>query len=307
MPEGVCNFTWVVDTGVNPNVTQEDSINANLSLVTDQCVPIFSDATCGANLTTSLLVEPPIPPPTATTTQVVVIAIIFVLYTGIPLVTLIYVLARRQKQAEHSSRSHSSEADDELSTRLKRGSSRALTVDKQYVISFQSLSYSVKLNKESRKKLLKENPEIRETKGWDVKRILKDLTGSFEPKSLSAIMGPSGCGKSTLLDVLADRKHEGYTRGDVLVNGQPRDRQFKTYAAYVMQSDALFPYLTVREVLSYSAELRLPGSDWVKRDALVQAVIDDLDLTGVADTRIGDPASSSASSVRKYLFGCRKL
>jgi ATP-binding cassette subfamily G (WHITE) protein 2 len=71
-------------------------------------------------------------------------------------------------------------------------------------------------------------------------------------------MGPSGCGKSTLLDILADRKFEGNISGSVLVNGSPRPRNFALVSAYVMQNDCLFAYLSVRETLLYTAELRIP-------------------------------------------------
>ena len=72
------------------------------------------------------------------------------------------------------------------------------------------------MNKAARNAVVAANQGVvPETKGWDIKVILKGVTGCFEPGTLSAIMGPSGCGKSTLLDVLADRKHGGITTGEV--------------------------------------------------------------------------------------------
>lgn len=110
------------------------------------------------------------------------------------------------------------------------------------------------------------------------------------PLSSPLLQGPSGCGKSTLLDVLADRKNQGYCAGRILVNGAPRGGAvFKRVAAYVMQFDALFETLTVREMLTYTAELRLPGGveAIAAKAAAVERVIRELDLSNVADTRIG--------------------
>lgn len=72
-------------------------------------------------------------------------------------------------------------------------------------------------------------------------------------------MGPSGAGKSTLLDVLADRKNAGRITGDITIDGKPRDKYFTRYAAYVTQTDILFPTATVKEAIIFSAMCRLPS------------------------------------------------
>ena len=55
--------------------------------------------------------------------------------------------------------------------------------------------------------------------------------------------------------MLADRMRVGNTSGSVLLNGQPRGICFKRACGYVMQSDALFANLTVREMLAFTAEV----------------------------------------------------
>jgi len=70
----------------------------------------------------------------------------------------------------------------------------------------------------------------------------------------------AGCGKSTLLDILADRKPGAPPEGTILVNGEKIGPSYRRVAAYVMQSDVLFPRLTVRETLMYAAQLRVPAS-----------------------------------------------
>jgi ABC-type multidrug transport system ATPase subunit len=62
-------------------------------------------------------------------------------------------------------------------------------------------------------------------------------------------MGASGAGKSTLLDILATRIPGSEVGGQYLMNGKPISSYFKRLSGYVMQDDALFPLLTVRETL----------------------------------------------------------
>ena len=48
--------------------------------------------------------------------------------------------------------------------------------------------------------------------------------------------------------------------GHVALDSVPREQLPRGLVAYVPQSDYLLPTLTVREVLWYSARLRLPGN-----------------------------------------------
>jgi ABC-type glutathione transport system ATPase component len=43
---------------------------------------------------------------------------------------------------------------------------------------------------------------------------------------MTALMGPSGSGKTTLLDIMAGRKTQGTTQGDMLFAGQKPSSQF---------------------------------------------------------------------------------
>jgi hypothetical protein len=61
------------------------------------------------------------------------------------------------------------------------------------------------------------------------------------------------------MDVVAGRKTVGEVRGEIFVNGRPKDqRSWSRTVGYVEQSDVHSPGATVAEALWFSARLRLP-------------------------------------------------
>lgn len=119
------------------------------------------------------------------------------------------------------------------------------------------------------------------------KLILKDVNCEARPGELTAIAGPSGAGKTTLLEILAGRVTRCEVSGQVLVNHRPVDtNRFRRTSGYVTQEDTLFPSLTVRETLMYSALLRLPGGRKMAA-ARVSELMKELGLDQIADSRIG--------------------
>ncbi|XP_053114361.1 broad substrate specificity ATP-binding cassette transporter ABCG2-like isoform X2 [Hemicordylus capensis] len=119
------------------------------------------------------------------------------------------------------------------------------------------------------------------------KEILKNISGVMKP-GLNAILGPTGCGKSSLLDILATRKDPKGLSGEILVNGYPQPPHFKCMSGYVVQEDIVMGTLTVRENLEFSAALRLPSSmSSEEKLERVNVIIRDLDLSKVADSKIG--------------------
>ncbi|VFQ95549.1 unnamed protein product [Cuscuta campestris] len=121
------------------------------------------------------------------------------------------------------------------------------------------------------------------------KRLLNAITGYAQPGRVLAIMGPSGSGKSTLLDSLAGRLSGNLIlTGDIFLNGS-KSRLNNGAVAYVTQEDLLMGTLTVRETITYSAQLRLPSSLTRTEVAeVVENVITEMGLEECGDHLIGN-------------------
>ncbi|GFR92490.1 ATP-binding cassette sub-family G member 2-like [Elysia marginata] len=95
---------------------------------------------------------------------------------------------------------------------------------------------------------------------------------------------------------MAGRKKSSQCSGQVLMDGKPRPRDFKTTVGYVTQDDVMMSTLTVRENISFSASLRLSSSfDWQAKRKRVDDVITELGLEKCADTKIGDDEARGVS------------
>ena len=111
----------------------------------------------------------------------------------------------------------------------------------------------------------------------------------------------TGAGKTTMLNLFADRVQGGKIEGKITINGLSRKKISKNkwlrLAAYVMQDDVMMANLSVRETLTFSALLRVPGAFTHPKNCKerVEAVIDELGLNDCAKTRIGSPHSRGIS------------
>ncbi|GAM21181.1 hypothetical protein SAMD00019534_043560, partial [Acytostelium subglobosum LB1] len=142
--------------------------------------------------------------------------------------------------------------------------------------------------------------------------ILKDLSHIKIPAgSFCAIMGTSGSGKTTLLNTLAGRCEDLTVKGDILFNGHAvTAKEAKQSVGYVMQSDHLLPFLTVRETLRYSGLLRLPGTLSKERKLqIVEDLIAELALRDCADRIVGGHGKRgiSGGEMRRVSIGVQML
>ena len=131
-----------------------------------------------------------------------------------------------------------------------------------------------------------------------VKRLVHGVSGYASPGELLAIMGSSGAGKTTLLNCLSGRRVPGHIGGSISANGTTLSsrQQFRKVAAFVTQDDLMLDTQTPREVLTFSACLRLGKSvDKATRTAIINDVIALLHLENAADTLVGDPSHGGIS------------
>jgi len=122
----------------------------------------------------------------------------------------------------------------------------------------------------------------------DGKQLLDNISLTARPGTLTAIIGGSGAGKTTLSRLIA-----GYTRpsgGNVTFEGHDIHAEYATMRSrigMVPQDDVVHRQLTVNQALGYAAELRLPpDTSKEERAQIVAQVLEELDLTKHADTRV---------------------
>jgi len=76
------------------------------------------------------------------------------------------------------------------------------------------------------------------------RRVLEGIDVAVYPEEVVALLGPSGCGKSTILRILAGLTKP--TQGEVRYRNEPI-AGINPHVAFVFQSFALFPWMTVQE------------------------------------------------------------
>ena len=175
--------------------------------------------------------------------------------------------------------SSSSSIQNEIITRTAQTSYQPLTAHTR-IVQFSAIEFAVANNEPN---------------------ILNKITGkaSMVDNGIYAIMGPSGAGKTTLLDVIAGRKEYGKASGTLLVDGvtYPTMLSRRRAFGYVLQDDSCLPsFLTVKEAIEFSANLRLPPHlSQAERNAKVEKVISQLGLSKVRDSYIGAVGMSGIS------------
>jgi ABC transport system ATP-binding/permease protein len=120
------------------------------------------------------------------------------------------------------------------------------------------------------------------------KQLLDHISLNARPGTLTAIIGGSGAGKTTLSRLIA-----GYTSpssGTVTFEGHNIHTEYasmRSRIGMVPQDDVVHRQLTVNQALGYAAELRLPpDTSKADREQVVAQVLEELELTRHADTRV---------------------
>lgn len=114
-------------------------------------------------------------------------------------------------------------------------------------------------------------------KKYDAKTIINDVSLEIKDKEFLVLVGSSGCGKSTILRMIAGL--EEITAGEIYIgdkcvnNVHPKDRDI----AFVFQSYALYPHMTVYENIAFPLKMRNFSKEEIDRKVKEAAEI--LDLT----------------------------
>jgi ABC-type multidrug transport system ATPase subunit/ABC-type multidrug transport system permease subunit len=123
------------------------------------------------------------------------------------------------------------------------------------------------------------------TKGNQTRRLLDEISLAIEPGQFVALVGGSGAGKSTLMRTLLGI--EPTTSGMVYLNGNALRHNFGIYRAqigYVPQDDIVHRELTVAEVLTYAAQLRLPSD--IEIAPIVNQTLEDIEMSDRRDVLV---------------------
>lgn len=118
---------------------------------------------------------------------------------------------------------------------------------------------------------------------YDKNVIIDNINLEVKDKEFLVLVGASGCGKSTILRMIAGL--EDITGGDIYISDKkvnkvpPKDRDI----AFVFQSYALYPHMTVYENIAFGLKMRKIEESLIHKKVLEAAEI--LDLTEYLDRR----------------------
>ena len=121
------------------------------------------------------------------------------------------------------------------------------------------------------------------TKIYDKKKVIDNVSLTINDKEFVVLVGASGCGKSTLLRMIAGL--EDITEGEIFIEDKkvndihPKDRDI----AFVFQSYALYPHMTVRENIAFGLKMRKYNKEIIEKK--VQEAAQILDLQDLLDRK----------------------
>ena len=127
---------------------------------------------------------------------------------------------------------------------------------------------------------------------------LDRLSLEVEAGEVVSLVGPSGCGKSTTLRLIAGL--DTPDRGSIAIAGRdmvqvpPQDRD----VAMVFQGFALYPHMTVREIMDFPLRMRKVAK--AERDKLISDTAEMLNITRLLERR---PAQLSGGEQQRVAMG----
>lgn len=131
--------------------------------------------------------------------------------------------------------------------------------------------------------------------------ILKDVSFEVYSSEVMAILGSKGSGKRALIDIIGHRvSGQGSTKGQILLNDVPLTlRLFQEQCGFVSKRTQFIEGLTVRQTLTYTAQMTMKTSNALKRTRVKQ-VLADLALSGLQKRRV---ECLNASEAKRLAIG----
>ncbi|MQA92313.1 MAG: ATP-binding cassette domain-containing protein [Gemmatimonas sp.] len=121
------------------------------------------------------------------------------------------------------------------------------------------------------------------SKWFGTKVAVSDVSCSFGP-GITGLLGPNGAGKTTLLRMITGLLHPSEGTVSVFGTDPLRDPAVYRRIGFVPEDDAVYGYLSVRDLVRYAAELSRHDSS----AAVVDAAIEKVHLLDAADRPIAE-------------------
>ena len=113
------------------------------------------------------------------------------------------------------------------------------------------------------------------------KKLIRDISYSFDEGKITALVGPSGCGKSTILKLSAGLLVPG--SGEVLYKGKQiaamnrkENMNFRHEAAFVFQDSALWSNQSLFQILELPLRIHYPKMSKIEREKRIEKVISEV-------------------------------
>ncbi len=135
-------------------------------------------------------------------------------------------------------------------------------------------------------------------KNYEGNSVIKGVNLEIKDKEFLVLVGSSGCGKSTILRMIAGLENissgEIYIGGKKVNNVSPKDRDI----AFVFQSYALYPHMSVRENIAFGLKMRK-----VKQKIINQKVEEVAELLDLKDLLDRKPRQLSGGQRQRVALG----